>query len=106
MIIKNSEAREKIVGPMMIKEYKINPDFSLDLVEINGEHGKIKRLNEDRIYYILEGTGKFIIDEIENEVSKNDLIYVPKNTAYNVIGQLNYVLVCSPEFKAEDDLVL
>jgi len=106
MIIKNSNAKKKDHGPMKITEYKINPDFSSALIEIDGEHGKIKCKNEDRIYFIIEGDGKFIVDGEENLVSKNDLIFIPKNTPYDIVGKMKYLLVCSPEFNPKDDIIL
>jgi mannose-6-phosphate isomerase-like protein (cupin superfamily) len=106
MIIKSSDANEKKVGPMVIKEYKINSNFSGTLIEINGNHGKIKCLNEDRIYFIIDGKGKFIIDNKETSVSKSDLIFVPKNVPYDIRGKMKYFLVCSPEFKLGDDIFL
>lgn len=106
MIIKSSKANQKKVDAMIINEYKINPSFSGALIEINGAHGKLKCLNEDRIYFIISGKGKFIIDKEETSVSKNDLIFIPKNTPYDLSGKLKYFLICSPEFKKEDDVFL
>ena len=74
MIIKKGNTNYKEVGPMKINEYKINSDFSAALIEIDGEHGKIKCIKEDRIYFILEGTGKFIINDKKQTVSKEDII--------------------------------
>lgn len=91
---------------MKITEYKINPNFSGALIEIDGDHGKIKCINEDRIYFITEGSGKFIIDDKEETVSENDLVFIPKNTPYNIIGKLKFFLICSPEFNPEDDVPL
>ncbi len=91
---------------MIIKGYEINSNFSGALIEINGNHGKLKCLNEDRIYFIISGKGKFIIDNEETSVSKNDLIFIPRNTAYNFNGKMKYFLICSPEFKQEDDVFL
>ena len=91
---------------MIINEYKINSNFSGALIEINGDHGKIKCLGEDRIYFILDGEGKFIIDGVESEVNPNDLIFVPKNTPYNIIGKLKFFMICSPEFDSKDDVHL
>jgi len=104
MIIKSQDAKEKKAGIMNIKEYKINSKFSGALIEINGNHRAIKCLNEDRIYFIIKGRGKFFIDNKETSVSVNDLIFVPKNTPYNIIGKIKYFLVCSPEFKVGDDV--
>ena len=106
MIIKSKDAPVKKVGSMIIKEYKINPDFSGTMIEIDCDHGKMKCLNEDRIYFILKGAGLFILDDKEHEVSEHDLIFVPKNTPYNIKGKLKYFLICSPEFNPEDDVFL
>lgn len=91
---------------MIINEYKINSNFSAALIEINGDHGKVKCIGEDRIYFILDGEGKFIISDVESEVNPNDLIFVPKNTPYNIIGKLKFFLICSPEFNPMDDVHL
>lgn len=106
MIIKSEDSTQKKVGPMIINEYKINSNFSGALVEINGDHGSLKCLEEDRIYFIVEGTGKFIINNQEKEISSNDLIFVPKETPYNIIGKMKYFLICSPEFNPEHDIFL
>ncbi|NTV40865.1 MAG: cupin domain-containing protein [Candidatus Moranbacteria bacterium] len=106
MIIKSRGTNQKIVGPMIINEYKINSDFSAALIEINGDHGKLKCIGEDRIYFILEGEGKFVIGDEESKVNPNDLIFVPKNTPYNIIGKMKYFLICSPEFNPRDDVFL
>ena len=91
---------------MKITEYKINPNFSGALIEIDGDHGKIKCINEDRIYFIVEGNGKFIINNKEEAVSENDLVFIPKNMPYNIIGKMKYFLICSPEFNPKDDIPL
>lgn len=106
MIIKSKSTNKKKVGPMIISEYKINSKFSGDLITLNGHHGKMKCLNEDRIYFIISGKGKFIIDDVETPVSKNDLVFISKNTPYDISGKLKYFLVCSPEFKPGDDVFL
>ncbi len=106
MIIKSEDTNQKKVGPMIINEYKINSNFSGALIEINGDHGLLKNLKEDRIYFIIEGNGSFIINNQEKDVSLNDLIFVPKETPYNIIGKMKYLLICSPEFNPEDDVLL
>jgi len=106
MIIKKAEGNKKERGPMKITEYKINSAFSGALIEINGKHDKIKCLKEGRIYFVVEGGGKFIVDGKGDKVSKNDLIFIPKNTPYDIIGKMKYFLVCSPEFNPKDDISL
>ncbi|MBI4895072.1 MAG: hypothetical protein HY831_01130 [Candidatus Aenigmarchaeota archaeon] len=63
MIIKSKDTILKEKISMKINEYKINKTFNVALIEINGKHGKLKCIKEDRIYFILEGTGDFIIDD-------------------------------------------
>ena len=106
MIIKSNEANQKNVWPMNIKEYKINTNFSWALIKINWDHWKIKCLHEDRIYYIINWKWQFIINWIENIVSKEDVIYIPRNTPYNIIWEIEFFLICSPEFKVGDDIHL
>lgn len=91
---------------MVIKGYNINSNFSAALIEINGNHGEIKSIGEDRIYFILTGEGKFIINNEENTVEPNDLIYIPMNTPYNVIGKMKFLMISSPEFNAKNDIHL
>jgi len=91
---------------MIINEYKINPNFSGALIEIDGKHGKIRCPNEDRVYFIIENGGKFIINDKEESVSENDLVFIPKNTPYNIVGKMKFFLICSPEFKPGDDVFL
>jgi mannose-6-phosphate isomerase-like protein (cupin superfamily) len=88
---------------MVLNEYKINPDFSGTLIEINGKHGTVRCKREDRIYFIIEGEGKFIIEGKETGVGKNDLVFIPKGTAYDIIGRMKYFLIHSPEFKPGHD---
>jgi len=106
MIIKHIDTNKKEQGNMKISEYKINSDFSGALIEINGTHGKMKCLKEDRIYFIIAGTGKFTINDKEEAVSKNDLVFIPKNTPYDISGKLKYFLICSPEFNPNHDVVI
>ncbi len=106
MILKSKDVKSKKVGPMKINEYKINKEFSAALIEISGVHGKLKCLHEDRIYFIIQGKGKFIINEKEEIAEKNDLIFIQKNTPYDIIGNMKYLIICSPAFNPKDDISL
>ncbi len=76
------------------------------LIEINGDYGTIKCLKEDRIYFIIEGNGTFVINNKETIVSKEDLIFISKNTPYNIIGKMKFFMVHSPEFNSANDIHL
>ena len=103
MHIKASSAPSKVVGPMNIREYQVNENFSGALIEIHGKHGKMRCKTQDRIYFIVEGEGTFIVADEAYEVYKEDLVFIPKNTIYDIVGDLHFFMVCTPEFKAEED---
>lgn len=106
MYISGKETNSKEVGPMKIREYLINKNFSAALIEIDGRHIKMKCLKEDRIYYVVEGEGEFIVKDEINSVKAEDLMFVPMGTPYSFSGKMKILLICSPEFNPEDDVTL
>ena len=105
-VVKKNQLYQIKKDPMTIIPYRINPEFSASLIEIDGIHGPIMCKGEDRIYFILEGEGKFIIDRMEFNVEKDDLVFIPMKTPYDIMGKLKYVLICSPAFDPKDDVWL
>ena len=80
------------------------PNASAAYFEVTGSHGKVKTRRSDRIYYVLEGEGEFIIDGKTVQVEKTDVIIVPKNTPYDYKATkdtLKLFLVHCPAFDAE-----
>ena len=73
-------------------------------LDLNGRHGKTKTTLSDRFYFVLEGTGKFIIDEKTIEVEKDDVIIVPKNTTYDFQGKMKLILFSTPAFDPKYDV--
>jgi mannose-6-phosphate isomerase-like protein (cupin superfamily) len=106
MIVKSSSAKQRIVGPVKIREYPINEKFSASLIELDGAHRKIKCLKEDRTYFVIEGNGKFSIDDQPYEVSKGDLVFIPKETPYRISGKIKLFVVYSPAFDSKNIIFL
>lgn len=104
MFLKHQDARLKKAGAMSIFEYPINANYSGALIDLDGYHGNIKCIGEDRIYFIISGTGEFLIDGEKSTVAANDLVFIPKNTTYDIKGKLHYFLVCAPAFSPEHDV--
>ncbi len=74
--------------------------------EVTGRHGKIKTSLSDRVYFVIEGQGEFIIDEQRHPVKDKDMIIIPKNTPYDykaVEGMLKLFLVHTPAFDPEHE---
>jgi mannose-6-phosphate isomerase-like protein (cupin superfamily) len=107
ILVKKSQAKLKIRKPMKIHVYDFGTKkYDAALIGINGNHGKVKALKSDRIYFILSGKGVFIMDGKEQEVSEGDLVFVPHGTPYNIIGKMKYFLVNSPAYDPKDDIRL
>lgn len=66
--------------------------------EVDGAHGKVKTTLSDRVYYVLEGKGEFIINDEIIPVEATDVVIVSKNTPYNYRGKMKLFLVHTPAF--------
>jgi mannose-6-phosphate isomerase-like protein (cupin superfamily) len=73
---------------------------------VTGRHGKIKNMKSDRIYFVIEGSGKFIVNDKVIEVKKTDIVLIPKNTPYDFEGEMKLFLVTSPSFDPKDEIKL
>ncbi len=72
--------------------------------EVIKRHGKVKTGCSDRIYFVLEGKGEFVINGEKVLVEKSDVIIVPKNTPYDyktMGGTMKLFLVHCPAYDAE-----
>lgn len=56
------------------------------------------------IYYVLEGTGKFKINDEIYEVKKDDCIEIPANTKFVFAGKMKLLLIMNPAFCPEDGI--
>jgi len=50
----------------------------------------------DEIYYVIEGSGKMILDGDEVEMHQGVVVYVPRGTRHKAIGDLTVLVVCVP----------
>lgn len=55
------------------------------------------------IYYILEGSGIFILNDEHVPVEKGDLVSVPPDTRIHYFGKLEFTLMVSPPWKQENE---
>ena len=69
-------------------------------------HGLIKNIASDRIYLVLEGEGRFTVAGEVLDVTKGDVVLVPRNTPYDYEGRLKLFLVHSPANNDEADISL
>lgn len=85
------------------------PNASTALFEVTESHGKVKTTHSDRIYFVIEGKGEFIVGKSKFNVSKHDVIIIPKNTPYDYktrTKSLTLFLVHTPAYKEECEVKL
>jgi mannose-6-phosphate isomerase-like protein (cupin superfamily) len=99
--IKPEDIEENDFGAIKVQNILNNTDyekFSVAKVKIIGEQKFSSNPNSDLVYFVLEGNGKFLIEDKEFCVKKGDLIFIPKNTKYKDSGKLTLLAVSSPRF--------
>ena len=50
----------------------------------------------DEIYYVLEGTGRMRLDDVEIDLRKDVTVYVPRGMKHRAWGNLKVLVVCIP----------
>ena len=93
--------------------YNSKEDFanaSAALFEVRGNHGKVKTTVSDRVYYVIEGEGEFIINDEIISISATDVVIVPKNIPYDYRvkdGQImKLFLVHTPAYEETSEIKL
>jgi len=86
--------------------YSNKKDFknaSCALLVVSGSHGKVKTTLSDRVYYITEGYGEFLVGDEIFKVKKSDAIIVPKNTIYDFWATKNTLKLFMVTLPAYDE---
>ncbi len=50
----------------------------------------------DEIYYVLNGSGRMTLDEMEIELRKGVVVYVPRGVKHRAWGNLEVLVTCIP----------
>ncbi len=77
---------------------------SFVLVETEqGHETTIIEHKSDFIYYILEGSGYFLINDTKEECSQGDLVVIPAGTKFTYKGKFKMLLSCTPPWTEEQE---
>ena len=100
MIIKNKKISEFIFNPIKVKDLykKDNQSISFAEIKLSGVNKKQKNTVSELYYYIVKGSGKFIIKNSEYSVETGDLVIISKNTPYYDIGEMKMIAISIPAF--------
>lgn len=85
------------------------PNASGAYFEVTRSHGKVKTTKSDRVYYVLEGKGEFIVAGETISVEPTDVVIVPKDTEYDyraTSGTMKLFLVHTPAYDPDAEVKL
>ena len=85
-----------------------SPAISVTWVSIGGHHDRVVSHMSDRVYYILEGAGRFQVGDNApvEPVTGGDFVFIPRGTSYEFDGDMRYLVINGPAFQAGSDEVL
>ncbi len=119
MIVKNTSTTPSIIAADATtifevlhpkKDDSIDISYSLAIAELKGhQSSKPHRLRcSTEVYVILNGTGIVHIDNETQEVTTEDVVYIPENTVQyieNTTSQrLRFLCIVSPPYHKRDDV--
>ena len=80
-------------------------DLSVTWVRINGRHKRLESTTGDRVYYVVEGEGRFQVGDDAPWVTAvtGDLVLIPKDVPYELEGELTYLVINGPAFGPGSD---
>jgi mannose-6-phosphate isomerase-like protein (cupin superfamily) len=85
---------------------EVLPVASASVIDVDGRHGKSKSTVSDRVLYVLDGEGEFIVEDDVFPVGRSDVIIIPKNTAFDYSGKMKLFLVHVPAYDPEHEVSL
>ena len=65
----------------------------------------MKNVNSDRTYYLISGQAEFNFEDSNISLKEGEMLVIPKNTKYAFNGKFDAILVDSPAFDQNDDII-
>ena len=80
-------------------------DLSVTWVNIDGRHRRLASTAGDRVYYVIEGEGRFQVGDGAPWVTAatGDLVLIPRDVPYELEGRLTYLVINGPAFGPGSD---
>jgi len=80
------------------------PAISAVFVECTGGHEQVYVKKSHRLYFVIEGSGTFTINNETSPIKKNDVIVIEPMTPYSYEGQMKLFEVNSPATDSNDQV--
>ena len=114
MIIRTEEFPESPQDgrPLMLKRVvnidEHSDDISVTWVRIWGHHDRVVNHISDRVYYVIDGEGRFQVgdDTPIETVRAGEFVLIPKDVPYEFEGEMRYIVMNGPAYRTASDEVL
>lgn len=77
-----------------------NPQVSLVIGKAKDHHEITKNTASDRVYFVLKG--KILVNN--KSAQKGNVIFIPRNTEYDLKGTFEVIIINSPAFDPKYDI--
>lgn len=76
------------------------------MILIKGHETEIIEHECDFIYYILEGSGYFMINGVKENCVAGNLVVIPKSSRFTYKGKLKMIVTSTPPWKEDQEETL
>jgi mannose-6-phosphate isomerase-like protein (cupin superfamily) len=98
------EPENAVVMRALLPSSASDGDLSITSVELSGRHRRLKTRRSTRAYYVLAGLARFTVGDGEPfEARSGELVVVPRDTPYELEGEMTYLVINGPGYVAGDD---
>ncbi len=87
-----------------IRDLYKDDQISIAEILLDGENRLVTHLESDSWYYVANGNGRFIINDLLYQVKEGDLVYIQKGDMYADFGKMKLLCINIPPYKDEDVL--
>jgi mannose-6-phosphate isomerase-like protein (cupin superfamily) len=103
-----SQPERSLVLRRAVNAEQYSDAISVTWVSIAGHHERVVNHESDRVYYILEGSGRFQVGDGASigPVAAADFVLIPRGTPYEFEGTMRYLVMNGPAFRPGSDEVL
>ncbi len=78
------------------------PAYNAVYVDVRGAHDKEYVKTSHRVYFVIEGTGTFTVDDETRDVQTGDVIAIPPKTPYSYEGKMKLFEINFPATDSSD----
>lgn len=105
-LIKSEDVQRKEKVGMILSVYPNINDCGIVLENMKeGHNGEFYNTKSTFTYIVLEGNGSFFLDDEEVKVSNGDMLSIPPNTRIYFKGELKMILITTPAWRPEDEVI-